>query len=66
MRLSEVLQTLPQDRQAPWQALREPLGTDGLPETFAEVVDGVVEFIDPLFASDIDDERWNPSTRRWE
>jgi predicted nucleotidyltransferase component of viral defense system len=64
--LNEVLNTLPEARQEPWAALRERLGATGLPESFADVVAGVIEFIDPLLDDHTDGTQWTPSTRRWE
>jgi hypothetical protein len=64
--LADVLDTLAEARQGSWEALRERVGADGLPESFAEVVAGVGEFIDPLLDDRSDGTRWNPSTRRWE
>lgn len=61
--LGQQLQTLRESRQQPWAAFRARIGLAGLPERFAEVVDGVVEFVDG--AQDEHASRWHPAERRW-
>jgi hypothetical protein len=63
--LEEVLQTLPADRQQPWEAFRARAGLPGLPERFADAVAEVIAFVDPLLGND-EISRWNPAQQRWE
>ena len=46
--LAPLLVTLRENRQQPWQAYRARVALPGLPDRFAEVVDGVVQFVDGL------------------
>jgi hypothetical protein len=63
--LRDAIATLATDRQRSWAAFRERAGLSALPERFADVVEGVREFIDPLLAAD-ELHRWDPVERRWE
>lgn len=62
--LEPLLVTLRERRQQPWEAFRVRAGLPGLPESFSDVVDVVVGFIDGLQAVGI--LRWNPAKRKWE
>jgi len=62
--LGPLLQTLRETRQQPWEAFRARSGLTGLPVSFSEVVDAVVDFIDGVQAPDVS--HWDPSVRRWE
>ncbi|WP_404365582.1 nucleotidyl transferase AbiEii/AbiGii toxin family protein [Marinobacter sp.] len=51
-------------RQPQWQAFRKRLGQDHVPETFREVVEAVVEFLDPVItdtATQTQKKIWRPS-----
>jgi hypothetical protein len=61
--LGPQLETLRATRQQPWAAFRARIDLAGLPESFAEVVDGVVELVDG--AQDGSVSRWDPGERRW-
>jgi predicted nucleotidyltransferase component of viral defense system len=61
--LGPQLETLRQTRQQPWAAFRARVGLAGLPESFSEVVDRVVEMVDRMHDESIS--RWNPSEHRW-
>lgn len=62
--LGPLLRTLPDTRQRPWEAFRERVGLPGVPASFAEVVDAVVLFIDPVLDDGMSS-RWQPAERRW-
>jgi hypothetical protein len=64
--LSEALDTLPSDRQRAWRAFLTRAGLPGMPESFAEAVEGVRAFVDPVLRNDSGIVRWNPATREWE
>ena len=64
--LSQVLDTLPTARQRDWQAFLDRAGILGMPNSFAEAVDQVARFVDPVLQNDPDLARWNPSTQEWE
>ena len=59
--LSEVVGSIAEERSATYRAFRARLGPDGdrLPDSFAVVVNAVVEFADPLIAA-------NPAPGIWE
>lgn len=62
--LGRQLVTLRDTRQQSWIAFRARVGPTALPESFADIVDRVVEFIDGLPKAD--DAHWSPDQRRWE
>lgn len=62
--LKPLLETLRESRQQPWEAFRARAGLSGLPESFSDVVDAVVGFIDGLQVDGIS--RWNPARGQWE
>jgi hypothetical protein len=62
--LGPQIQTLRETRQQPWAAFRARVGLAGLPERFAEVVDGVIKLVDGAQNEIVS--RWHPSERRWE
>ena len=63
--LGPLLQTLRIARQETWLRFRERAGLPALPESFADVVDAVVAFLDPVIgAAPIGD--WDPARRKWE
>lgn len=63
--LGPLLQTLRIARQDTWLRFRERAGLPALPESFADVVDAVVAFLDPVIgAAPIGD--WDPAQRKWE
>ncbi len=62
--LGPQLEALREVRQQPWAAFRARVGLTGLPESFSEVVDGVVEFVDGVQDENVS--RWHPAERRWE
>jgi hypothetical protein len=62
--LGPQLQTLRESRQQPWVAFRVRVGLAGLPERFAEVVDGVVELVDGVRDEVVS--CWHPKERCWE
>ncbi|WP_150911973.1 nucleotidyl transferase AbiEii/AbiGii toxin family protein [Marinobacter halotolerans] len=50
-------------KQPQWQAFRNRLGQDHVPEAFSEVVEAVVEFLSPVMArsaEDVLEETWRP------
>ncbi|MGH2904486.1 MAG: nucleotidyl transferase AbiEii/AbiGii toxin family protein [Solirubrobacteraceae bacterium] len=61
--LGEMLETLRERRQQPWERFRARSGLASLPERFSDVVDCVVGFIDGVHDENIS--RWNPTERRW-
>lgn len=65
-RLSAVVGDLVELRQQAYSAFRKRLGPDAehLPDSFADVVAAVVEFVDPLAAGDLRAD-WDPDTRKW-
>lgn len=66
MPLSQVLDTLPVARQRDWKAFLDRAGFQDMPDSFAEAVDQVARFVDPVLRNDPDLARWNPSTQDWE
>lgn len=63
--LAPLLHTLRSARQETWLRFRERAGLPALPESFAEVVDAVVAFLDPVIDREpISD--WDPARRRWD
>jgi hypothetical protein len=62
--LGPQLVTLREVRQQPWAAFRARVGLTGLPESFSDVVDGVVDLIDGAQSETVS--RWHPAGRRWE
>lgn len=60
--LGPLLKTLRESRQQPWEAFRARAGLPGMPERFADVVDGVVRFIDGIRRGST----WNPRAQQWE
>jgi hypothetical protein len=63
--LRESITTLGESRQTSWRAFRERAGLPALPERFADVVEAVSAFIDPLLG-ETDIVRWNPADQAWE
>jgi hypothetical protein len=64
--LSAVVGDLAELRQQAYSAFKRRLGPDAdhLPDSFADVVAAVIEFVDPLAAGDRR-HAWNPDARRW-
>lgn len=67
MTMAEALGNMP-DRQQPYEAMVERMSyLFAPPERWAELIDGVIDFIDPLLADD--GERfsyWDPKTLTWD
>jgi predicted nucleotidyltransferase component of viral defense system len=64
--LREVIDTLPEARQAPWLAFRERAGVDPVtPESLADVVTAVMTFADPVLGGQRTG-TWNPRSQAWE
>jgi hypothetical protein len=52
--------------QSKWQAWRARVRREeDLPKIFAEVLDGVAAFADPVIGDSVVDMSWSPSERRW-
>ena len=64
--LSQTLNTLPTARQRDWKAFLDRAGITSMPDSFAEAVEEVARFVDPVLRNDPDLARWNPSTHEWE
>ena len=62
--LRESLDTLSTSRQGPWNAFRDRAGPPALPGSFAEVVDAVAAFVDPL-VGERPPGRWHAAERVW-
>ena len=62
--LGPLLETLRESRQQPWEAFRARVGSAGLPERFADVVDAVVDLVDGL--PEVSNSTWNPAAQQWE
>ena len=63
--LGPLLQTLRIACQETWLRFRERAGLPALPESFADVVDAVVAFLDPVMGdAPIGD--WDPAQRKWD
>ncbi|GIF95338.1 nucleotidyl transferase AbiEii/AbiGii toxin family protein [Catellatospora citrea] len=67
MPLSHVVHDLAERRQSAYAAWRRRQGPDaaGYPESFREVVAGVVDFADPLLTGAAAGADWSAATRRW-
>lgn len=63
--LAEVLDTLPAARQRDWRAFLDRSHLTTMPESFAETVEQVRAFVDPVLRDDPDLVRWNPSVGEW-
>ncbi|HKG02775.1 MAG TPA: nucleotidyl transferase AbiEii/AbiGii toxin family protein [Conexibacter sp.] len=61
--LGPLLETLHESRQRSWAAFRTRAGLDVLPESFSDVVDAVVAFLDGLATNGV--MRWSPADERW-
>ena len=66
MPLDTALDTLPTARQRDWRAFLDRAGMPDIPESFAEAVEEVKAFVDPVLRNDLDLVRWDPSTQEWE
>ncbi|MEU0883012.1 nucleotidyl transferase AbiEii/AbiGii toxin family protein [Lentzea sp. NPDC005914] len=64
--LSAVIGDLGKLRQQAYSAFKKRLGPDAdhLPDSFADVVAAVIEFVDPLAGGDLLEE-WDPDARKW-
>ncbi|MGH9248542.1 MAG: nucleotidyl transferase AbiEii/AbiGii toxin family protein [Acidimicrobiales bacterium] len=61
-----VLVDLASARQTDWARFRTRSGLhDAVPASFAETIEAVVDFADPILSSDLANGTWNPVTRRW-
>lgn len=64
--IAEVLTTLATDRRTGWRRYTERAGLAGnLPPTFAEVIDHVTAFADPIIEDTAADASWDPADGRW-
>jgi len=63
--LGPLLRSLRTSRQATWLRFRERADLPALPESFADVVDAVVAFLDPVIGGEPTGE-WDPTRRMWE
>ena len=63
--LSQILDTLPTARQRDWKAFLDRAGITSMPDSFAETVEEVARFVDPVLRNDPDLARWNSSTHEW-
>ena len=64
--LSQTLDTLPTARQRDWKAFLDRAGITSMPDSFAEAVEEVARFVDPVLRNDPDLARWNSFTHEWE
>jgi hypothetical protein len=62
--LGPLLQSLRITRQETWLRFRERAGLPALPESFTDVVDAVVAFLDPVIGGL--EGKWDPARRMWE
>lgn len=63
--LAEVLDGYAELAQGRWAAWRRRSNSDHLPESFAEVLDGVIGFADPVITGDGEIVRWGPEGSSW-
>lgn len=64
--IREVLVTLATLRQTDWSRFVARRGlADTVPATLAEVIDAVVDFVDPILSGAVADGEWIPRMRRW-
>ncbi len=64
--LFEALGGLGQRRQASWRAFVGSAGLDSrVPESYADVISGIVEFADPVIAGEVAGRVWDPVKRCW-
>jgi Nucleotidyl transferase AbiEii toxin, Type IV TA system len=63
--LAEVLNEYPDLGQARWVAWRRRSNSDHLPESFADVLDGVFAFADPVVGVGDTTGDWDPRVGRW-
>lgn len=63
--LAEVLDGYSDLGQARWVAWRRRSNSDHLPESFAEVLDGVFAFADPVVGSGETTRNWDPQEGQW-
>jgi hypothetical protein len=64
--LSLALEGYAEIGQTKWAGWRRRNGYDHLPETFAEVLNGVVAFADPALAGGLVEQEWAPTARQWQ
>ena len=64
--LAEALDTLPTARQRDWRAFLDRSRLTTMPESFAETVEEVGTFVDPVLRGDPDLVRWDPSAGEWD
>lgn len=65
--LAPAIAVLGQRRQAPWNRwLQRAHLQDELPERFAEALQHVVDFADPIIHGTVTAATWSPERRRWE
>ena len=63
--LAEVLDGYAELAQGRWAAWRRRSNSDHLPKSFAEVLDGVIGFADPVIAGDGEIVRWRSEGSSW-
>ena len=62
--LREVLVTLASARQSDWERFVTRTGVDA-PATYAEAIERVAEFADPILTGEVSAGRWDPVERAW-
>lgn len=64
--LRTVLVDLATMRQADWSRFLARSGLeDSAPLSFAEAIEAIADFADPILSGDVTSGRWDPVTRRW-
>ncbi|HSK56127.1 MAG TPA: nucleotidyl transferase AbiEii/AbiGii toxin family protein [Jiangellales bacterium] len=64
--LADVVVDLANLRQIDWQRFVARAGLAGeVPDTYAEAIDAIAAFADPILGGDLTAGRWDPGRRRW-